>query len=98
MYKNNRKLTMTKKIKFSGNNAWDKAKESMSFQVEIDGKTKRCLISREALEDHFGADQSKTPEEAFDDNQTIIEGIAEIKIKNGQVDSDGEYFIRTKDI
>ena len=89
---------MAKQIDFSGNRAWDQNRDSMSFQVEVDGKKTRCLISREALEDHYGADQGKTVEQAFDDNQFDIENVARKIINNNQVDAQGEYLIRSQDI
>ncbi len=89
---------MTKQIVFSGNRAWDSNRDSMSFEVEVDGKKTRCLISREALEDHYGADQGKTVEQAFDDNRHAIEDVARKIINNNHVDAQGEYLIRTQDI
>lgn len=89
---------MAKQINFSDNRDWDSSKDSMSFQVEVDGKKTRCLISREALEDHYGADQGKTVEQAFDDNQFVIEDIARKIINNNQVDAQGEYLIRSQDL
>jgi len=89
---------MTKQIVFSGNRAWDPNRDSMSFQVEVDGKKTRCLISREALEDHYEADQGKTVEQAFDDNRFSIEDVARRIINNNQVDAQGEYLIISQDI
>lgn len=89
---------MAKQILFSGKRAWDSNRDGMSFQVEVDGKKTRCLISREALEDHYGAHQGKTVEEAFDNNQLAIEDVARNIISNNQVDAQGEYLIRSQDI
>lgn len=89
---------MAKNISFLGNRAWDSNRESMSFQVEVDGKQTRCLISREALEDHFGADRNKTVEQAFDVNLYVIESAARKIINNDILDSQGEYLIRAQDI
>jgi len=89
---------MAKQINFSGNRAWGPSKDSMSFEVEVDGKKTRCLISREALEDHYDADQGKTVEQAFDDNQFEIEDVAKKIINNNQVNAQGEYLIRSQDI
>ena len=89
---------MAKQIIFSGNRAWDNDKDSMSFEVEIDGKRTRCLISREALDDHYGANQGKTVEQAFDDNQDSIEDVARRIINNNQINAQGEYLIRSRDI
>ena len=89
---------MAKQITFPGNRAWDPNRESMSFQVEVDGKKTRCLISREALEDSFGADQNKTVMRAFDDNLYTIESVARKIINNDILDSQGEYLISARDI
>jgi hypothetical protein len=89
---------MAKLIDFSGNRAWDPSRDSMSFEVTVDGKKTRCLISREALEDHYDADQGKTVEQAFDDNRFEIEDVAGKIIQSDQVDSQGEYLIKSEDI
>ena len=89
---------MAKQILFSGNRAWDPNRDSMSFQVEVDGKKTRCLISREALDDHYGADQGKSVEQAFHENQSAIEDVARKIINNNRADPQGEYLIRTQDI
>jgi hypothetical protein len=93
-----RRSIMAKKITFLGNRAWDSNRESMSFQVEVDGKKTRCLISREALEDNFGADQNKTVMQAFDDNLYTIESVARKIIDNDILDPQGEYLIKAQDI
>jgi hypothetical protein len=56
------------------------------------------LISREALEDHFGADISVSPEKAFQLNRHYIEDVAETLIQNGVFEPTGEVFIRSKDL
>ena len=89
---------MAKQITFPGNRAWDSNRESMSFQVEVDGKKTRCLISREALEDNFGVDQNKTFVQTFDDNLYTIESMARKIINNDVLDPQGEYLIRSQDI
>ncbi len=89
---------MAKQITFPGNREWDSNRESMSFQVEVDGKKTRCLISREALEDNFGVDQNKTFVQTFDDNLYTIESMARKIINNDVLDPQGEYLIRSQDI
>lgn len=89
---------MGKQIVFTGKSAWDAGKESMAFQVEIDGRKTRCLVTREALEDHFGADRGKTVEQAFNDNVSAIESAAKKIINKDQVNQDGEYLIKSRDI
>ncbi len=89
---------MAKQINFSGNRAWNPSKDSMSFEVDVDGKKTRCLISREALEDHYDVVPSKTVEQAFNDNQLEIKDVARKIINNNQVNAQGEYLIRSQDI
>lgn len=89
---------MTKQIVFFGKRTRDLNRDGMSFQVEIDGKKTSCYISREALEDHYGANQGKTVEKAFDDNQFIIEDVARNIINNNLVDTQGEYLITSQAI
>ena len=89
---------MAKTIEFSGEHVWQPKRDSMSFEVVVDGKKTRCLISKEALEDHYGADQLKKVEQAFEDNQFEIENVARNMINKGQVDNSGEYLIRSQDV
>ncbi|BFM07734.1 DUF1488 domain-containing protein [Halioxenophilus aromaticivorans] len=89
---------MGKHITFTGKNAWDATTNSMEFQVKIDGARTRCLISREALEDHFGADREKTVDQAFNDNRSEIERVATNIINKGLVNASGEYLIRSSNI
>ncbi|MCF6339051.1 MAG: DUF1488 domain-containing protein [Gammaproteobacteria bacterium] len=88
---------MENKISFSGKKAWDANRDSMSFQVEVNGKKARCLISREALEDNYGADRV-TINQAFDTNKNKIEAVAIKIINRGQVDKNGEYLIRSQGV
>ncbi|MDP1771766.1 MAG: DUF1488 domain-containing protein [Methylobacter sp.] len=89
---------MPKTINFTGKYTWNQERDSMSFEATVDGKKTPCLISREALEDHYGADQSKTVDQAFSDNQFEIEDAARKIINKGQVDSHGEYLIQSQDV
>jgi hypothetical protein len=89
---------MSMQIEFSGKHAWDINRDSMSFEVIVDGNKTRCLISHEALEDHFGADQTQSPEQAFKNNQYAIENVARKIIGKGLVDPNGEYLIRSQDV
>jgi hypothetical protein len=89
---------MAKQITFPGNRIWDPNRDSMSFKVEVDGKKTRCLISREALEDHFGADRNNTVEQTFDVNLYVIESAARKIINNNVLDPQGEYLIRSQDM
>jgi len=64
-----------------------------------DGKTNiRCLISREALSDHFSDRDRLKPEAAFTKYRRDIEALARRKYVSGQREPDGSILIRTEDI
>ena len=89
---------MAKTIEFTGHHVWEPKRDSMSFEVVVDGKKTRCLISREALEDHYGADQLSKVEKSFVDNQSSIEDVARKIINKGQIANSGECLIRSQDV
>jgi transcriptional regulator with XRE-family HTH domain len=63
-----------------------------------DGATRvRCLISREALDDHFSDRDKLRPEAAFQKHRAEIEAFARRKYLTGQLESDGSIVIRTGD-
>jgi DNA-binding transcriptional ArsR family regulator len=57
----------------------------------------RCVISREALDDHFGGD-NRNKLEVFRENRPTIEEIARRKYLSSRVEPDGTVLIRTADI
>jgi len=57
----------------------------------------RCVISQEALDDHFHGD-NRNKLEVFRENRPAIEELAQRKYLNGQVEPDGTILIRTADI
>jgi hypothetical protein len=63
-----------------------------------DGKTRvRCAISREALDDDFGADNSDEIE-AFRENRKTIEEWARQKYAAGDTEADGAILIRSGEL
>jgi hypothetical protein len=58
---------------------------------------KRCEISDEALNDHFGGDHKDKPD-VFRANKTAIEGIARRKYLAVQTEPDGSILIRTMEL
>lgn len=63
-----------------------------------DGETRvRCVISREALDDHFHGDH-RDKREVFRANRAAIERIAREKYLTGRVEADGSVLIRTADL
>jgi Fic family protein len=56
-----------------------------------------CLISREALEDHFSDGDRLKPDDAFLAHREEIEAFASRKYARGQLEPDGSILIRTGD-
>lgn len=65
----------------------------------IDGEI-TCAVSREALEDHFGAHGSRARAHlaAFRANRPAIEDAARRKLTAGQRETDGSILIKTMDL
>jgi hypothetical protein len=68
------------------------------FWAEDGTKRVRCAISREALDDHFGADKTKNKEEVFQEHRRSIEQEARRKYLAGDTETDGSILIRTGDL
>lgn len=67
------------------------------FWGEYNGARVRCIISREALDDHFSERDTLRPEAAFMKHRTEIEALASQKYALGQWEPDGGIVIRTLD-
>ena len=64
-----------------------------------DGKKRiRCIISREALGDHFSDGDRLRPDAAFQANRAEIEALANRKYVRGRLEPDGSIIIRTEDV
>lgn len=64
-----------------------------------DGETRvRCLISREALDDHFSEGDRLKPDVAFKKRRAEIEAVARRKYLRGQLEPDNSVLIRTLDL
>lgn len=59
----------------------------VQFSIELDGKKKNCWISREALEDHFGA---TTRESAVQVLHANMDRIAPVAAKVARATPEGE--------
>ena len=68
------------------------------FIASFDGKQVRCLISQEALQDHFGASNTYSDEEAFLNNEFSIHLKAEELIEEGRFEQNGSILIRSSDL
>lgn len=67
------------------------------FWGEDDGRRVRCIISREALDDHFSERDTLRPDAAFQKYRAEIEALASQKHSLGQWEPDGGIVIRTLD-
>jgi transcriptional regulator with XRE-family HTH domain len=61
-------------------------------------KRVRCVISREALYDHFSDEDRLRPETAFKKYRLQIEAFARKKYILGQLEPDGSVLIRTNEV
>lgn len=68
------------------------------FWGQEGNKRVRCVISREALDDHFSDRDRLRPDGAFQKYRTEIEALARKKYILGQLESDGSILIRTNEI
>jgi Fic family protein len=77
---------------------YDFGRDSVVFWGQ-DGQARvRCQISREALDDHFGGDETKDKLAVFRGNRKAIEEEARRKYLSGRTEPDGALFIRTLDL
>jgi len=76
---------------------YDSNRMVVAFSGEDGDKRVRCAISREALDDHFHAD-NKDKLEAFRANRQAIEEEARRKYLEGSTERDGSVLIRTADL
>jgi hypothetical protein len=69
---------------------------TITFQAIVDGRSRRCLVTEEALVDHFGASEYEpsTLQQAFDSNRGTIEAIAADRLRTGAT---GDVLLRTQD-
>ena len=68
------------------------------FWGEDGEKRVRCIISREALDDHFSERGKFRPNAAFEAHRTEIEELASRKYALGELEPDGNIIIRTADV
>ena len=68
------------------------------FGGEDGDKRVRCIISREALDDHFSEGGRLRPDAAFQEHRAEIEALASCKYALGQLQPDGNIIIRTGDL
>lgn len=83
-------------ISFSAGQAYDFTCDTVNFSAMSCDRRILCRISREALQDHFGA-RSAELTDAFSANRSAIELKAEELINGNRFETDGTILIRTAD-
>jgi len=76
---------------------FDAMRDAVVFWGLDRGERIQCVISEEALDDHFHGDK-RNKLEVFRENRPAIEELAQRKYLTGQVEPDGTVLIRTADI
>jgi Fic family protein len=76
---------------------YDTSRDVVVFWGQDRTQRIRCVISMEALDDHFHGD-NRNKLEVFRENRPAIEDIARRKYLSGRVEPDGTVLIRTADI
>ncbi len=80
-------------ILFLNNEEWFSNLEVVHFSADVNGERVKCVVTWEALVNHFG----RSDEEAIDvfrTNRDSIESIAKGLIQRNRFESDGSILIR----
>ena len=83
-----------------GRSSYDFDRDVVTFPAEADGNRVLCRVSREALEDDFGADREEGERHmtAFRKHRSIIEEVAANKFLHGPVEEPNVVLVRTGDL
>jgi hypothetical protein len=83
-------------ISFPQQSAYEARATSVAFPAVVDGHTRRCLVTNEALEDHFGAISMEPGhlQQIFEANRGEIQVVAQERFLSGAM---GDVFLRTQD-
>jgi Protein of unknown function (DUF1488) len=79
---------------------YDFGRDIVAFEGQALGQSAACAISREALDDHFGADglDKDGRVQAFLKNRSKIEKMARIKYLNCPIEEPDAVLIKTSDV
>ena len=70
----------------------------VTFWGQDSTKRVRCVISREALDDHFSEGDRLRPEAAFKKSRAEIEALAKRRYLLGNIEPDGSVLLKTLDL
>lgn len=77
---------------------YDSNRDIVSFAGEAFGASVACAISREALDDHFGAGTDEERRQKFLENRSLIEKMAREKYINGPIEEPGAVLVKTSEV
>jgi len=77
---------------------YDFSRDMVTFAGEAFGASVTCAISREALDDHFGATTKEERLQKFLDNRSSIESMAREKYLNWPIEEPDSVLIKTNDV
>ena len=79
---------------------YDSDRDAVTFSGDAGGQRVLCAVSREALEDHFGADGADQDGrlEIFRKNRSTFENMARTKYLTWPVEEIGSVLIKTDDV
>ena len=77
---------------------YDFSRDTVTFAGEAFGAPVTCAISREALDDHFGAATKEERLQKFLDNRSTIENMAHEKYINWPIEEPETVLIKTSDV
>jgi hypothetical protein len=80
------------RIDFPDGAAFNFDRGAVAFPAVVDGVNRQCLISTEALEDHFGADHGSNFVYVYERNKYAIQQVARRMLEQG---ASGEVVIKS---
>lgn len=79
---------------------YDFERDVVAFRGTADGASVRCAVSREALDDHFGADDLDKDGrlEKFREHRETIERMLQVKYRSWPIEDVGAVLLKTNDV
>jgi hypothetical protein len=83
-------------ISFPPKSAYIPNLPSIAFPVVVDDHLRRCMVTEEALIDHFGASSYEPNhlQQVFESNRALVQATVEERLRTG---ARGDLILRTQD-
>lgn len=83
-------------ISFPPKSAYIPNLPSIAFPVVVDDHLRRCMVTEEALIDHFGASSYEPThlQQVFESNRELVQATVEDRLRSG---ARGDLILRTQD-